>query len=242
MATGAGSLHDAPGTIWENWCDTEGVGTSKNHPAFAGGIGSFMYELAGLAEEGDCSTGLVLRPLRGTLRQLGSAHLELEVPQGRLELTWRYVESTSGVWQKVEANPASSKGEAGLSWRYVESQELLWLLRDEYSREFEVNVSLPFQLPHPTLLHIPIPSSPGKEGEQTAAGAASTSTVLLRERGCDCVIWSSDERLMEPGKVAGLVSVKLVLSPLARRMKSTPDTVVVELMGGDWGFHVGIPA
>ena len=104
MATGTGSLHDAPGTIWENWCDTEGVGTSKNHPAFAGGIGSFLYELAGLAEEGDCSTGLVLRPLRGTLRQLGSAHLELEVPQGMVEFTWRYVESTTGVWQQFEAN------------------------------------------------------------------------------------------------------------------------------------------
>ena len=53
MVAGTGSLHDAPGTIWENWCDTKGVGTSKNHPAFAGGIGSFLYELAGLAEEGD---------------------------------------------------------------------------------------------------------------------------------------------------------------------------------------------
>jgi alpha-L-rhamnosidase len=206
--------HDTPGTVWESWQDLHTVGVSKNHPALSGGIGLWLYQLAGLAEEGVPHSGLVFRPPRETLQQVGSAELRLETPEG----------------------------EVGLSWRYVESQGLLGLLRDEYSREFEVNVSLPFQLPHPTLLHIPIPSSPGKEGEETAGGATSTSTVLLRERGCDCVIWSSDERLMEPGKVAGLVSVKLALSPLAWWMKSTPDTVVVKLMGGDWGFHVGIPA
>ena len=50
------------------------------------------------------SSGLVLRPLRGTLRTLGSAHLELAAPQGRVEFTWRYVESTTGVWQRFEAN------------------------------------------------------------------------------------------------------------------------------------------
>ena len=201
-------------TVWESWQDLHTIGVSKNHPALSGGIGLWLYQLAGLAEESAPHQQLVFRPPRETLAAVGAAELHVETPQGP----------------------------AWLRWRYTESQGFLGLLRDEYSREFEVNVSLPFQLPHPTLLHIPIPSSPGKEGEQTAAGAASTSTVLLRERGCDCVIWSSDERLMEPGKVAGLVSVKLVLSPLARRMKSTPDTVVVELMGGDWGFHVGIPA
>ena len=91
MVTG----HDAPGTIWESWTDGQGLGVSKNHPAFSGGIGVWLYQLAGLAEESTPSS-LVLRPPRETIRAVGSAQLETHTPFGRVGFGWRYTPTTEG--------------------------------------------------------------------------------------------------------------------------------------------------
>ena len=97
-APGWGSMvtgHDAPGTIWESWTDGQGLGVSKNHPAFSGGIGVWLYQLAGLAEESTPSS-LVLRPLRETIHVVGSAQLETHTPYGRVGFGWRYTPTTEG--------------------------------------------------------------------------------------------------------------------------------------------------
>ena len=181
-------------------------------------------QLAGLAEESSPHGRLVFRPPYETMRRVGSAQLRLQTPQG----------------------------EAQLSWRYAESRGLLGLLRDKYSREFEANVSLPLQLPRATQLHIPIPShapsqghaTPGTDEQRRARPAALQErprSVLLREHGCDCILWASDGRQLEAGSAAGVVSVELAMSPLAKRMEQAPDTVVVSLTSGDFRFHVGVP-
>ena len=200
-------------TVWESWQDLHTIGVSKNHPALSGGIGLWLYQLAGLAEESAPHQQLVFRPPRETLAAVGAAELHVETPQGP----------------------------AWLRWRYTESQGFLGLLRDEYSREFEANISIPLQLPQNSLLHIPILNKPGEEQSNTLHGAS----VVLWERGCNCTIWSSDEAHQNQSQAAaaalgGVVSVKLVASPLARQMDRVSDTVVVELTGGEFGFHVAV--
>lgn len=44
---GANKSHDTPGTMWETWQDVHGGGVSKNHPALGGGVGVWLYQLAG---------------------------------------------------------------------------------------------------------------------------------------------------------------------------------------------------
>lgn len=97
-------------------------------------------QLAGLAEDATPHGMTVFRPPRETMQTVGAAEVSLETPHGL----------------------------ATLSWRYIESQGLLGLLRDKFSRQFEVNVSIPFQ--RVTQLHIPIPTSLRNQGEPILIG------------------------------------------------------------------------
>ena len=87
---GEPSSHDTPGTIWESWMDLHSGGVSKNHPALGGGIGLWLYQLAGIAEDSTPGGTLVLRPMRETLEDVGSAEVGLVTPQGQVEFAWRY--------------------------------------------------------------------------------------------------------------------------------------------------------
>lgn len=43
-------VNEGPGTIWENWSgDRYDADGSKNHPMFCGGVGLYLYDLAGYA-------------------------------------------------------------------------------------------------------------------------------------------------------------------------------------------------
>eukprot|EP01046_Picozoa_sp_COSAG06_P102946 COSAG06_NODE_49114_length_327_cov_1.223684_1_plen_71_part_00 len=54
------------GTLWETWQDVHGTSVSKNHPALGAGIGLWLYQLAGIAED-STPDALILRPLRETI-------------------------------------------------------------------------------------------------------------------------------------------------------------------------------
>lgn len=69
---GEPAAHDTPGTIWESWMDLHTTGVSKNHPALGGGIGLWLYQLAGVAED-STPDALILRPLRETIAGVTAA-------------------------------------------------------------------------------------------------------------------------------------------------------------------------
>jgi len=83
--------HDIPGTIWEAWPDAHGTGVSKNHPALTGGIGTWLFQLAGLAEESNMNS-LVFRPMQKVLHTLGSAEFSVQTPQGKVGFSWRFIQ------------------------------------------------------------------------------------------------------------------------------------------------------
>ena len=64
--------------------DLHSGGVSKNHPALGGGIGLWFYQLAGIAEDSTPGGTLVLRPMRETLQEVGSAEVGLVTPQGEV--------------------------------------------------------------------------------------------------------------------------------------------------------------
>ena len=154
-----GDPHDTPGTMWETWQDIHVTGSSKNHPALGAGIGLWLYQLAGLAED-STPDALILRPLRETIETVGSAELSLATPQGVVEFSWRHA-------------PAC-KDMLGVSFvRQVDG--------------FEANVTVPLQLPTHPQVHLPLPRST-QEG-LAAAASAREQRVEIREAGCDCVVW-----------------------------------------------------
>ena len=89
QAPGDPPSHEVPGTIWENWMDLHGSGTSKNHPAFSGGVGLWLYQLAGLSEDSHPVAGLVLRPPPEAAAAVGSASLVHRTPAGLVRFAWR---------------------------------------------------------------------------------------------------------------------------------------------------------
>jgi len=71
-----------PGTIWEEWAgDATHARGSKNHPMFCGGIGLFLYELAGLRQARWPYSFEV--PVE-VARTIGSASLSLGPPSSSL--------------------------------------------------------------------------------------------------------------------------------------------------------------
>lgn len=81
-------LRVGPGTIWESW---SGGGSSRDHPMFAGGIGSWFYEVAGLSlasvsSHGD--VGVRFRPDVAAASVLGGANASIATPWGPASAVW----------------------------------------------------------------------------------------------------------------------------------------------------------
>lgn len=208
-----GDPHDTPGTMWETWQDIHVTGSSKNHPALGAGIGLWLYQLAGIAED-STPDALILQPLRETVETVGSAELSLATPQGAVEFSWRHV-------------PACKDLHVAGGWVAG-----LWAVDG-----FEANVTLPLQLPTPPQVHLPLPRST-REGLPAAASALE-QRVEIREVGCDCVVWPEPAG----GRArSGVLSVALAASPAAARLGAGEDTVVLELVAGSYAFRVAAAA
>lgn len=65
-----------PGTLWESW-----VGASRDHPAFGGGIATWLYSLAGVdTDKGSASGDLVIAlPGSKIAAEIGSAQVSVAV-------------------------------------------------------------------------------------------------------------------------------------------------------------------
>jgi hypothetical protein len=81
---------DMPGTIWEQWGgDANNAAGSKNHPMFCGGIGVFLYQLAGLQRAHSLTDRLVEIKLdRAAVARVGAAEVSLTTPYGELRWDW----------------------------------------------------------------------------------------------------------------------------------------------------------
>ena len=79
-----------PGTIWEQWGgDAHTPAGSKNHPMFCGGIGVFLYQLAGLHHEYDISSQHARIKLdRVAVERVGAASGSMRTPHGLLSWEW----------------------------------------------------------------------------------------------------------------------------------------------------------
>ena len=121
---------------WETWQDVLGGSASKNHPALGGGVGIWLYQLAGLAEEAQPGTKLVLQPLRRTLDRLPAAELTVATPAGTVSFSWQ---ASAG---RVDGLPRRRAG--------------LWL-----SASFEAALTLPAGS-QTTELRVPIPPAGGR--------------------------------------------------------------------------------
>ena len=99
-----------PGTFWESW-----NGASRDHPALAGGIALYLYQLAGLAESSQHDT-LAFR-LTNTSLRLGSADVAVHLPTGLARFSWT-AHPVAG-WFKLQFNvsvPAGHLGQASIEW------------------------------------------------------------------------------------------------------------------------------
>lgn len=184
---------------------------SKNHPALGGGIGLWLYELAGVAED-STPDALILRPLRETLEKVGSADLSLTTPAGNVNFSWRYIAPCKDVHVAggFVAGPWQTSG-------------------------FEANVTIPLQMPTNPQIHIPLPAS--KWEGLGAAVSATQDGIEIREAGCNCTVWpaqSADSR-----QASGVLSLYLATSSVAARLGQGADTVVLVLASGSFSFHVG---
>lgn len=122
------------GTVWEKW---EGNahdygGGSKNHPMFTGGVGVYLYSLAGISDGPSGRT--TLKPGSGDFSvaaRIGGAEVNIVTLAGILRMKWRVLFNSN-------LNRLTHL-EGGL---------------------FSVNVSVPLGLGKPVELFIPIPRVP----------------------------------------------------------------------------------
>ena len=94
------------GTVWEHWGGNahDYGGGSKNHPMFMGGLGVFLYDLAGLASTPDMDLAtpdmaaggggsVVLAPgagSRAAAELIGAASVSTVTQAGRVSFEWSY--------------------------------------------------------------------------------------------------------------------------------------------------------
>ena len=83
------STPQMPGTIWEQWGgDAFNSAGSKNHPMYCGGIGVFLYQLAGLHEHDVSSKHAKIRLDAAAVERVGAASGSMETPHGQLSWEW----------------------------------------------------------------------------------------------------------------------------------------------------------
>jgi len=82
-------LAEGPGTIWETWDARDKFDGSLNHPMYCGGIGAFMYEVAGLSLEHRHDQP-ALRISAEAAELAGSAEGSVGVVGGALRWSWRW--------------------------------------------------------------------------------------------------------------------------------------------------------
>jgi len=100
------------GTVWEKWGGNahDYGGGSKNHPMFMGGMGIFLYQLAGVARsaiEHPDPTRVVFRPGAGNAaaaRRVGAASVSFATPVGAARLQWRYEQGAAAATPSFVAN------------------------------------------------------------------------------------------------------------------------------------------
>jgi hypothetical protein len=148
--------------VWEHWGGNahDYGGGSKNHPMFMGGLGVFLYDLAGLASTPDMDLAtpdmaaggggsVVLAPgagSRAAAELIGAASVSTVTPAGRVSFEWSY-----------HAVPAAGAG-AGAASAVVAS----------------ANVTVPVGLALPVRLRL----HPGQWGDG-ASGDTGCSLVLV---------------------------------------------------------------
>ena len=116
------------GTVWEHWGGNayDYGGGSKNHPMFAGGVGLWLYQLAGLSVS--------------TVRRTASGHSDvvLEPGAGDVSVAIRLGSAT--------VRHVTPVGSVVFSWRYQ--------LTASSARAFQANVTIPIGLNHPAQLRV----------------------------------------------------------------------------------------
>lgn len=83
------STPEMPGTIWEQWGgDAYNAAGSKNHPMFCGGIGVFLYQLAGLRSLHASSRRVDIVVDRVAVNRVGSASVSFTTVNGPVSWSW----------------------------------------------------------------------------------------------------------------------------------------------------------
>ena len=104
-------IDQGPGTLWEQWHgDAHTAFGSKNHIMFGGGLGVFLYRLAGLGYDATHDRVSLVIDAAAVVR-VGGATAVLETPRGRVAWEWR-LEERAAVTEQT-AGGAGDAGDAG---------------------------------------------------------------------------------------------------------------------------------
>jgi pectinesterase len=114
-------LEQGPGTIWEEWHgDAHTAFGSKNHPMFAGGLGVFLYRLAGLGLDATHDR-ISIAIDASAVTHVGGAIGSMETLRGRVTWAWSLDERPVAGTGQATASIASSGAVVGMG--YVASDD-----------------------------------------------------------------------------------------------------------------------